>query len=178
MSCSSKIHIGFTFLVRAHLGSPGQRAVKRIRVCTYLLIHLPTRRRRSEEDGSADSRASAADVVRQRDSRFQTTSSTPLPPPRSLSFYDNLSLCVGGAGGVGGVMSADPQSELELILDDLRRNISALDAALSTDSPSPSTHGQLIIIIIILHIIGWLGSLVVDSGAEGPRSNCSRDAVG
>ena len=27
VSCSSKIQIGFTFLVPAHLGSPGQRAV-------------------------------------------------------------------------------------------------------------------------------------------------------
>ena len=31
ISCSSKIQIGFTFLVPAHLGSPGQRAVKRVR---------------------------------------------------------------------------------------------------------------------------------------------------
>jgi len=28
VSCSSKIQIGFTFLVPAHLGSPGQRVVK------------------------------------------------------------------------------------------------------------------------------------------------------
>ena len=33
VSCFSKIHIGFTFLVPAHLGSPGQRAVKRVCVC-------------------------------------------------------------------------------------------------------------------------------------------------
>ena len=32
-SCFSKIQIGFTFLVPAHLGSPGQRAVKRVCVC-------------------------------------------------------------------------------------------------------------------------------------------------
>ena len=32
-SCFSKIQIGFTFLVAAHLGSPGQRAVKRVCVC-------------------------------------------------------------------------------------------------------------------------------------------------
>jgi len=30
VSCSSKIQIGFTFLVPAHLGSPGHRAVKRV----------------------------------------------------------------------------------------------------------------------------------------------------
>ena len=30
VSCFSEIQIGFTFLVPAHLGSPGQRAVKRV----------------------------------------------------------------------------------------------------------------------------------------------------
>jgi len=30
VSCFSKIRIGFTFLVPAHLGSPGKRAVKRV----------------------------------------------------------------------------------------------------------------------------------------------------
>jgi len=30
ISCSSKIQIGFTCLVPAHLGSPGQMAVKRV----------------------------------------------------------------------------------------------------------------------------------------------------
>jgi len=33
VSCFSKIQIGFTFLVLAHLGSPGQRAIKRVCVC-------------------------------------------------------------------------------------------------------------------------------------------------
>ena len=33
VSCSSKIQIGFTFLVPAHLGRPGKRAVKRVCVC-------------------------------------------------------------------------------------------------------------------------------------------------
>ena len=39
VSCSSKIQIGYTFLVPAHPGSPGQCAVKRVCVCvrTYLL---------------------------------------------------------------------------------------------------------------------------------------------
>ena len=31
--CFNKIQIGFTFLVLAHLGSPGQRADKRVCVC-------------------------------------------------------------------------------------------------------------------------------------------------
>ena len=38
VSCFSKIQIGFTFLVLAHLGSPGQRAVKRACVLLVTLI--------------------------------------------------------------------------------------------------------------------------------------------
>ena len=33
VSCSRKIQIGFTFLVPAHLGSPGKRVIKRVCVC-------------------------------------------------------------------------------------------------------------------------------------------------
>jgi len=35
VSCFSEIQIGFTFLVLAHPGSPGQEAVKRVCVCVY-----------------------------------------------------------------------------------------------------------------------------------------------
>ena len=35
ISCFSKIQIGFTFLVLAHPGSPGQRAFKRVCVCVF-----------------------------------------------------------------------------------------------------------------------------------------------
>jgi len=35
VSCFSKIRIGFTFLVAAHPGSPGQRAIKRVCVCVF-----------------------------------------------------------------------------------------------------------------------------------------------
>ena len=38
VSCSNKIQIGFTFLVPADLGSPGQRAVKRVCVCVHVCI--------------------------------------------------------------------------------------------------------------------------------------------
>jgi len=38
VSCFSKIQIGFTFLVPAHPGSPGKRAVKRVCVCVCLSI--------------------------------------------------------------------------------------------------------------------------------------------
>ena len=37
VSCSSKIQIGFAFLVPAHPGSPGKRAVKRVCVCVCLM---------------------------------------------------------------------------------------------------------------------------------------------
>ena len=39
VSCFSKIQIGFTFLVPAHLGSPGQRTVKWVCVCGYDCVH-------------------------------------------------------------------------------------------------------------------------------------------
>jgi len=36
VSCFSNIQIGFTFLVPAHLGSPGQKAIKQVcGVCVY-----------------------------------------------------------------------------------------------------------------------------------------------
>ena len=38
VSCFSKIQIGFTFLVPAHLSSPGQRAVKRVCVCVCVVF--------------------------------------------------------------------------------------------------------------------------------------------
>ena len=37
VSCFSKIQIGFTFLVPAHPGSPGKRAVKRVCVCMSMV---------------------------------------------------------------------------------------------------------------------------------------------
>ena len=36
VSCFSKIQIGFTFMVPAHLGSPRKRAVKRVCVCVSM----------------------------------------------------------------------------------------------------------------------------------------------
>jgi len=36
VSYFSKIQVGFTFLVLAHPGSPGQRAVKRVSVCVLV----------------------------------------------------------------------------------------------------------------------------------------------
>ena len=41
VSCSSKIQIGFTFLVAADVGTPGKRAVKRVCVC--VCVHVLNR---------------------------------------------------------------------------------------------------------------------------------------
>ena len=47
VSCFSKIQIGFTFLVSAHPGSSGQRAIKRVGVCVVCaitgLVHTSSR---------------------------------------------------------------------------------------------------------------------------------------
>ena len=40
VSCFSKIQIGFTFLVPAHPGIPGKRAVKRVCVCVCVCVFL------------------------------------------------------------------------------------------------------------------------------------------
>ena len=40
VSCFSKIQIGFIFLVPTHLGSPGQRAIKRVCVCVMCTEHV------------------------------------------------------------------------------------------------------------------------------------------
>jgi len=40
VSCLSKIQVGFTFLVPAHPGSHGQRAVKRVCVCVCTIPFL------------------------------------------------------------------------------------------------------------------------------------------
>ena len=40
VSCFSKIQIGFSFLVLAHPGSPGQRAIKRVCVCACVCEFL------------------------------------------------------------------------------------------------------------------------------------------
>ena len=45
VSCFSKIQIGFSFLVPAHPGSPGQRAVKRahVRACMRACVRVCAR---------------------------------------------------------------------------------------------------------------------------------------
>jgi len=38
VSCSIKIQIGFAFLVPAHPGNPGQRAVKRVNIASGSIL--------------------------------------------------------------------------------------------------------------------------------------------
>jgi len=45
VSSFSKIQIGFTFLVPAHPGSPGQRAVKRVCVCACVRVCVDLNKR-------------------------------------------------------------------------------------------------------------------------------------
>ena len=40
VSCFSEIQIGFTFLVLAHPGSRGKRAIKRLNGCVFVCVFL------------------------------------------------------------------------------------------------------------------------------------------
>ena len=68
VSCFSKIQIGFAFLVPAHLGGPGERAVKRVCACACARVCA---QEANVDAGSgqrgaadADTRAPAADDCR------------------------------------------------------------------------------------------------------------------
>ena len=55
VSCFSKIWIGFTFVVPAHLGSPGKRAIKRVCVCVCVCVRACVcARARASFDGHTD----------------------------------------------------------------------------------------------------------------------------
>ena len=51
VSCFSKIQISFTFLVPAHPGSPGQRAVKRVCVCVCVCLCVRSCRQAEGQEG-------------------------------------------------------------------------------------------------------------------------------
>ena len=53
VSCFSKIQIGFTFVVAAHLGSPGKRAIKRVYVIGIYYQYYFTSASR-DENGQVD----------------------------------------------------------------------------------------------------------------------------
>jgi len=69
VSCFSKIQIGFAFLVLAHLGSPGKRAVKRVCVCVcvwHIIINFISKRKKTTVYGllvCSFSFASITDVI-------------------------------------------------------------------------------------------------------------------
>ena len=54
VSCFSKIQIGCTFMVPAHLGSPGKRAVKRVCVLLKMWNAVESGRRASRDDATVD----------------------------------------------------------------------------------------------------------------------------
>jgi len=54
VSCFSKIQIGFTFLVPAHLGSLGQRAVERVCVCDFKRDATGMRRHLRHDDADSE----------------------------------------------------------------------------------------------------------------------------
>ena len=49
VSFFSEIQTGFTFLVPAHLGSPGKRAVRRVCVCVHSVQHMHTNIQRTHK---------------------------------------------------------------------------------------------------------------------------------
>jgi len=61
VSCFSKIQIGFTFLVPAHPGGPGKRAVKRVCVSVCVSGVTSTEEPRRWETVSPSSQQSSAD---------------------------------------------------------------------------------------------------------------------
>ena len=65
VSCFSKIQIGFTFLVPAHLGSPGKRVVKRVCVCVhvYRVVVLRVRVYNTESISGGSSRQNTRPAV-------------------------------------------------------------------------------------------------------------------
>jgi len=68
VSCFSEIQIGFTFLVPADPGSPGQRAVKRVCVCVCVLrIH---KRQHFLNNTSAHYRLLSAMQIRKQKKNF------------------------------------------------------------------------------------------------------------
>ena len=79
VSCFSKIQIGFTFLVPAHLGSPGQRAVKWVfRLSTAAVACVVCRRYQSIAGAQQQLRAvSCCQLTQEADHRLVRDQSMP-----------------------------------------------------------------------------------------------------
>ena len=62
VSYFSKIQIGFTFLVPAHLGSPGKRAVKQVCECVRVCVCVRYHRRQPSSSSSRRTAASSSET--------------------------------------------------------------------------------------------------------------------
>ena len=85
ISCFSTIQIGFAFLVPAHLGSPGERAVKRVCVCWGKMTATSTRWKRLMFHGWHDN---ILDVVDNFTPTCQVFSGFSVPEIISISSFN------------------------------------------------------------------------------------------
>jgi len=112
ISCFSKIQIGFTFLVPAHPGSPGKRAVKWVRMCLFVrhIFFLTPNQQYQSTDGmnvlitlmltSVQSNLTIDIVVLLSVTKSKSLlidgipwahTSLPFPPPKKKWVFDRLS---------------------------------------------------------------------------------------
>jgi len=94
VSCFLKIQIGFTFLVPAHLGSPGKRAIKRMCVCSafsgFMLLD-------GRQEGHPACKKLAGMVIRlERDAGLHTSQLMPLP--LTVSSFSKIQIGTGSPG--------------------------------------------------------------------------------
>ena len=71
VSCFNKIQIGLPFLVPAHLGSPGKRAIKRVCVCVCVSQQMFNCYRKKNGDNFAFSRTAHRHVIYATQVRLQ-----------------------------------------------------------------------------------------------------------
>ena len=139
VSCFSKIQIGFTFLVPAHPGSPGKRAVKRVCVCCSGVLRV-------------------ADAVRAGDNGHQQLRRS--EHGRRLPVHDGRRLLVSGRTQVRRRYDRSHASLCrQRILEPL---VGRLRVYVSRDS-TPHTTVSLILLTLGSRVVS-----VLDSGAEGP----------
>ena len=86
VSCSNKIQIGFTFLVPAHPGGPGKRAVTRVCVCVCVCVCCEPVQFNSTRQSAAIIRVDSAthDQSEQSRLRIHHDVDAVIPPAASL----------------------------------------------------------------------------------------------
>jgi len=87
ISCSSKIQIGFTFLVQAHPGSPGQRSVKRVCVC-----YINFCEREMNKNPSRKKCTHCGQLILRKISKPDTTGEAHSAPPDPLAVFKGATL--------------------------------------------------------------------------------------